>query len=96
MNRWKDITKEKMETFLGLILVTGLIKYPKMEDYWSLDPIYYHPLFHQLGMSYNQFSLILKNWHVADNLHAKEGRDVAAAPQTPQLGGAQANFGGPS
>ena len=24
------------------------------------------------------------------------GRDVAAAPQTPQLGGAQANFGGPS
>ena len=23
-------------------------------------------------------------------------RDVAAAPQTPQLGGAQANFGGPS
>ena len=25
-----------------------------------------------------------------------EFRDVAAAPQTPQLGGAQANFGGPS
>ena len=23
-------------------------------------------------------------------------RDVAAAPQTPQLGGGQANFGGPS
>ena len=23
-------------------------------------------------------------------------RDVAAAPQTPQLGGAQTNFGGPS
>ena len=73
MNRWNDITKEKMETFLGLILVTGLIKYPKMEDYWSLDPIYNHPLFHQLGMSYNQFSLILKNWHVANNLDAEEG-----------------------
>ena len=26
----------------------------------------------------------------------KAHRDVAAAPQTPQLGGAQANFGGPS
>ena len=25
-----------------------------------------------------------------------KARDVAAAPQTPQLGGAQANFGGPS
>ena len=33
MNRWKDITKENMETFLGIILVTGLIKYPKMEEY---------------------------------------------------------------
>ena len=73
MNRWKDITKEEMETFLGIILVTGLIKYPKMEDYWSLDPIYYHPLFHQIGMSYNRFSLILKNWHVANNLEAEEG-----------------------
>ena len=26
----------------------------------------------------------------------RRSRDVAAAPQTPQLGGAQANFGGPS
>ena len=72
MNRWKDTTKEKIETFLGIILVTGLRKYPKTEDYWSLDLIYYHPLFHQLGMSYNRFSLILKNWHVANNLDAEE------------------------
>ena len=31
------------------------------------------------------------------NPYAKDAnRDVAAAPQTPQLGGAQANFGGQS
>ena len=28
--------------------------------------------------------------------HSWYARDVAAAPQTPQLGGAQVNFGGPS
>ena len=44
-----------------------------MEDYWSLDPIYYHPLFHQLGISYNQYSLIIKNWHIAHNLNAEDG-----------------------
>ena len=34
---------------------------------------------------------LLKN-----KLELHMARDVAAAPQTPQLGGAQANFGGPS
>ena len=38
------------------------------------------------------FKVILGLWIK----HLHEGRDVAAAPQTPQLGGAQANFGGPS
>ena len=34
--------------------------------------------------------LIIVSWHIPFN------RDVASAPQTPQLGWAQANFGGPS
>ena len=33
---------------------------------------------------------------VSGSLLRQVCRDVAAAPQTPQLGGAQANFGGPS
>ena len=35
------------------------------------------------------------NWFLLLNVVAAR-RDVAAAPQTPQLGGGQANFGGPS
>ena len=73
MARWTDTTKEEMKTFLGLILLTGLIQYPSIEDYWKKDPLYYHPLFHQDGMSYNRFALLLKNWHVANNLDAQQG-----------------------
>ena len=73
MNYRKDNTRGQMELIFGIILVTGLIKYPKMEDYWSLDFIYYHSIFHQIGMSYNRFSLIIKNCHVANNLDAEPG-----------------------
>ena len=71
--KWTDTTKEEMKTFLRLIMLTGLIQYPTIEDYWKKDPLYYHPLFHQVGMSYNRFSLLLRNWHVANNLDAQQG-----------------------
>ena len=44
-----------------------------MEDYWTLDPIYSHPFFHQIGMSYNRFSVVIKIWHVINNLDAEPG-----------------------
>ena len=67
MKKWKDTTKEEMKTFIGVIMMTGLVKYPRMELYWSKDPLYYHPIFHYIGMSYNRFNVLLKNWHVANN-----------------------------
>jgi len=56
-----------METFLRIILATGLIQLPKMEDYWKKHNFYYHPMFNKLNISYNRFALLLKNWHIADN-----------------------------
>ena len=41
-----------------------------MEDYWKKDDFCYHPMFHKLNITYNRFVLLLKNWHVADNLAA--------------------------
>ena len=72
MAKWTDTTKE-MKTFLRLILLTGLIQYPTIENYWKKDPLYYHPLFHQVGMSYNRFALLVRNWHIANNLDAQQG-----------------------
>lgn len=73
MNRWCDVTEEEMKKFLGVILATGLIRLPNVEDYWKKDELYYHPFFHKIDMTYNRFSLILKNWHVVDNQAAVPG-----------------------
>ena len=67
MRRWTDVTTTEMEKFLGIILATGLIQLPKMEDYWKKDDFYYHPMFHKLYITYNRFVLLLKNWHVTGN-----------------------------
>ena len=67
MRRWTGVTTTEMEKFLEIILATGLIQLPKMEDYWKKDDFYYHPMFHKLNITYNRFVLLLKNWHVADN-----------------------------
>ena len=74
-----------MKTFLGLILLIGLIQYPTIEDYWKKDPLYYHPLFHQVGMSYNRFALLLRNWYVANNLNAQQGDQLHKVAQFLQL-----------
>ena len=84
MARWTDTTKEEMKTFLGLILLTGLIQYPTI-NYWKKDPLYYHPLFHQVGMSYNRFALLLRNWHIANNLDAQQGDRLHKVAQFLQL-----------
>ena len=67
MRRWTDVTTTEMEKILGMILATGLIQLPNMEDYWKKDDFYYHPMFHKLNITYNRYVLLLKNWHVADN-----------------------------
>jgi hypothetical protein len=72
MNRWKDIDSRTIKKFLGIILFTGVVRYPRLEYYWKKDDIYYHPLLHKIGMSYNKFSLILGCWHFVDNSLARE------------------------
>lgn len=74
MKKWKEVTEDDMRKFIGIILLTGLIKLPRLEDYWKKDPLFFHPLFHHIQMSYNRFALILKNWHFCDNEEATADR----------------------
>lgn len=67
LTRWKDVTPEEITRFLGVYLLTGLLSFPTLESYWKKDTLYYHPLLHGIGMSYNRFSLILRCWHFSDN-----------------------------
>lgn len=48
MNRWTDITREELLKFIALNMLMGIVKYPTYESYWKLDPIYYHPIFHNV------------------------------------------------
>ncbi|XP_023225339.1 piggyBac transposable element-derived protein 4-like [Centruroides sculpturatus] len=63
---WKDTNTGEMKKFLGLLLWMGLVKYPKLSDYWSTHPIYKNDIAPQT-MSRNRFELLLSMWHFSNN-----------------------------
>ena len=70
MRRWTGVTTTEMEKFWGIILATGLIQFPKMEDYWKKDDFYYHPMFHKLlssNVSQTQTTIIQCFLNIAYN-----------------------------
>lgn len=67
LRRWKPITGDEMRKFLGVYLLTGVINFPMLENYWKKEKLHYHPLLHEINMSYNKFALILKCWHFVNN-----------------------------
>lgn len=74
LSRWKDVTVEEIKVFLGLVLLTGLVKKPKVEDYWSFNEAMDTPFFRRY-MSRNRFQAILSNFHLVENRNApKRGR----------------------
>ncbi|XP_045449138.1 piggyBac transposable element-derived protein 4-like [Melitaea cinxia] len=67
IKRWTDVTEQEMLKFLGMVLFTGLVKLPTLESYWKKNPLYFHPLMHNINLSYNRYCILLKCWHFADN-----------------------------
>ena len=66
---WKPVTTVtviEMEKLLGLIFVTGIVRKPKLELYWSTRGIFQTLIFSQT-MSRNRFQLIQRYFHFNDN-----------------------------
>lgn len=63
---WKPTTTNEIKQVFGLILYMGLVKLPKVVDYWSKDKIFGQK-FPGTVMSRNRFELILKNLHYVNN-----------------------------
>jgi hypothetical protein len=63
-----------MKKFLGLIFVTGIVRKPKLELYWSTRGIFRTPIFQQT-MSRNRFQLIQRYLHFNDNNAAGTNKD---------------------
>jgi len=72
---WKPVTVIKMKKFLGLIFVTGIVRKPKLELYWSTREIFWAPVFSKT-MSRNRFQLIQRYLHFNDNNAAGTNEDL--------------------
>jgi hypothetical protein len=64
--QWKPVTIMKWKKFLGLMFLTGVIRKPKLEWYWSTRGILLMPIFSQT-MSRNRFQIIHRYLHFNDN-----------------------------
>jgi len=64
--KWEPVTVIEMKKFLVLIFVTGIVRKPKLELYWSTRRIFQTPVFQQT-MSRNRFQLIQRYLHYNDN-----------------------------
>lgn len=69
--KWKNVSSNEIEIFLGIIFWMGLNKKPKLSDYWSKKLIYENRVTNI--MSRNRFELILRMWHFSNNQECTEG-----------------------
>lgn len=69
LHDWIPTTNNEIRKFLGLVAWMGLVKMPKIADYWSNDNLF-HNNFAKNVMSRNRFEMLLRMFHFNDNLLA--------------------------
>lgn len=62
--RWKDITKQELLSFIGIILFMGIYQLPNRGMYWEKG--IFHSNFVHESMSESRFNFIFNNWHYED------------------------------
>ena len=60
-----ELSGKDIEEFFGILYYTGLVKLPKIRDYWRTDEI--GSIFVQSHMTRKRFEEIWKNLHFSDN-----------------------------
>lgn len=68
---WTPTDCQEMTKFIGLLGWMGLVKVPKLADYWRRSELYALPL-PKNTMSRNRFELLLRFWHFANNDEAQQ------------------------
>ena len=64
--KWKDVFVTEMKQFIALYLLTGIIRKPRVNLYWSTNPLLKIPFFNNV-MPRNRFQLIFEFFHFNDN-----------------------------
>ena len=68
VNEWRPLTIVELKNFLGLMFLTGLVKKPSLESYWSQEEATSTPYFSRT-MARNRYQLIWRFLHFTDNQH---------------------------
>ncbi len=63
---WNPVDRDEIWIFLGILMYMGVVRLPKIEDYWSTDTLFKNDVIPKV-MSRNRFQLILRFIHFADN-----------------------------
>ena len=71
---WKPVTKDELMAFIPMNIAMGIVSLPKLDQYWSTDPILSHPWFRTI-MSRDQFREILRYIHVVVNMQSPSHSD---------------------
>jgi len=70
-HRWHATDEVGMTKFLGLLLLMGVVKKPRVEDFRSTDPALATPAFN--NMIHDRCELLLTFWHFCNNDDQIEG-----------------------
>ena len=71
---WQPVNRDEMKHFLGLTLLMGIVQKPRINLYWSTDPLLSSPIFSAV-MSRDRYLLSLKFLHFNDNTNAPDVQD---------------------
>ncbi|KAI4473965.1 hypothetical protein M0804_015083, partial [Polistes exclamans] len=63
--QWKPITRDEMHIFIGILLIMGVFKVPKIRLYWSKDPMFSNERI-KSAMSRERYFDILQYLHFSD------------------------------
>ncbi|XP_048514356.1 piggyBac transposable element-derived protein 4-like [Athalia rosae] len=69
-----NVTPVELKKWFGLVILMGIIKKPKIDDYWSTNPLLETPIFGKT-MSRNRFRQMLTFLHFCDNSNIPDNAD---------------------
>ena len=66
IGQWVPVTMNEMKKFLGLLLLTGIVRELSLEMYWLTEQLLSTPVFSKI-MKHDRYLLILKFLHFNNN-----------------------------
>ena len=63
---WQPVTKEEMEAFIGILILMGIVKLPRLKMYWREDVLLHQKSISSI-MPRTRFLQLMRYFHLADH-----------------------------